>query len=196
MSGERSRQRRAVVKNALLWGAAWGLAGGGIIALLTLLSPGPGVHSLLERLGATLLAGVAWGVRFGVVGSVVGTLFATALRLSYRGRRLGQISVGRFTLLGAVVGGVGVPLYLQLMNVLTGGRMIAWGLVRFDTVLGVVFGAAAAAGSILVARRAGGKLQGDDPGELEPAPDSGRLAEGSAGSTAWNRKKDGHQVGR
>jgi hypothetical protein len=195
MSEDRSRQWWAVVRSALTWGAAWGIAGGGIIAVLTLFSPGPGVESLVERLGMTLLAGASWGFRFGVVGAVVGTLFATALRLGYRGRRLAQINPVWFTLLGAVVGGAGVPLFLQLMNVLTGGSTIAWGLVRFDAILGAVFGAVAAGGSILLARRAGEQEPDqlnavtDDPDRLTAGPMDGS-------SSAWIRKEDEQRLRR
>ena len=56
--------------------------------------------------------------------------------------------------LGAVVGGVGVPLFLQSMNVLTGDGPIAWGLVTDDAIWAMLFGGVAAAGSILLARRA------------------------------------------
>ena len=79
--------------------------------------------------------------------------FASVIRLSYRGRRLADISPVRFAMLGAVVGGAGVPLYLQMMNVLFGDGPIAWGLVLDDALWASVFGAAAAAGSILLARR-------------------------------------------
>jgi len=151
---DRFRQVRAAARNAVTWGAAWALAGGGIAAVLTLFDPGPGVASLAGRLGAAALAGLSWGVRFGVAGAVVGTIFATVIRLAFRGRRLADISPVRFAILGAVVGGVGVPLFLQMMNVLSGDGPIAWGLVLDDAPWATVFGAAAAAGTILLARRA------------------------------------------
>lgn len=85
----------------------------------------------------------------GTAGAVVGTVLSVVIRLGYRGRRLGDIDPLRFGMLGAVVGGVGVPLYLQTMNVL--------------------FGAAAAAGSILLARRADALPHGPSPDRLERA---------------------------
>ena len=60
----------------------------------------------------------------------------------------------RFAILGAVIGGAGVPLFLQTMNVLSGDGLIAWHLVLDDAVWAAPFGAAAAAASILLARRA------------------------------------------
>ncbi len=154
MTDDRSRTLRAVLRTAALWSVAWGIAGGAIVATLSLFDPGPGVESLSERLGLAVLAGVSWGVRFAIAGAVIGTVFSTVIRFGYRGRRLADIKPVRFALLGAVVGGVGVPLFLQAMNVLADGRPIAWGLVTDDSVWASVFGAVVAAGSIMLARRA------------------------------------------
>ena len=125
MTEDKSRTLRAILRTAALWSAAWALAGGGIMATLTLINPGPGVESLVERLGVAVFAGISWGVRFGLAGAVIGAAFSTVIRLGYKGRRLADIDPVRFGLLGAVVGGVGVPFYLQAMNVLTGGHLIA-----------------------------------------------------------------------
>lgn len=154
MTDDRSRTLRAVLRTAMLWSAAWALAGGAIMATLALFDPDPGIESLPERLGMTVFAGVAWGVRFGLAGAVIGAVFSSVIRLGYRGRRLADINPVRFALLGAVVGGVGVPLFLQTMNVLSDGRPIAWSLVTDDAVWATVFGGAVAAGSIMLARRA------------------------------------------
>ena len=167
MTDDRRRTLRAILRTAMLWSAAWAVAGGGIVAILTLFNAGPGVESLPERLGVAVFAGVAWGVRFGLAGAVIGALFSSVIRLGYRGRRLADINPVRFALLGAVVGGVGVPLYLQTMNVLTDGRPIAWNLVTDDAVWATVFGAAVAAGSILLARRAERLGPGARPEALE-----------------------------
>jgi hypothetical protein len=154
MTDDRSRTLRAVLRTAMVWGAAWAVAGGAITGALSLLNPGPGVGSLAGRVGMAVVASISWGVRFGIAGVVIGALFSSIIRLSYQGRRLADINPVRFALLGAVVGGVGVPLFLQTMNVVTGGSPIAWGLVTDDAVWATVFGAAVAAGSILLARRA------------------------------------------
>ncbi len=154
MSENNGRRWRAVLRNALTWGAAWALAGGVLVGVLALFSPEPEIESLAGRLGVAVLAGGMWGVRFGIAGAAMGTLFSTVVRFGYRGKRLADISPGRFALLGAVVGGVGVPLFLQTMNVLSGDGPISWGLVLDDAPWAAAFGAAAAAGSILLARRA------------------------------------------
>jgi hypothetical protein len=147
------RRLRAMLGTAITWGAAWAAAGGALITAIALFNPSPGIESLVERLGMALLSGLAWGVRFGIAGAVMGTIFSSVIRFRYRGRRLADISPVRFAMLGAVVGGVGVPLYLQAMNVLFGDGPIAWGLVTDDALWAALFGAAAAGGSILLARR-------------------------------------------
>ncbi len=168
MNDEQRRTARAILRTAVLWGGAWAVAGGGLIALLTVFSPGPGVASAAGRLGMAALAGIGWGLRFGLAGFVIGSIFSSVIRLGYRGKRLAEINPVRFALLGAVVGGVGVPLYLQTMNVLSGGHPIAWGLVTDDAVWATVFGAAVAAGSILLARRADTLPAGPRQEELAP----------------------------
>ena len=166
MTDDTSRTLRAILRTAVVWSAAWALAGGAIIAALTVFNAGPGVESLPERLGLAVMAGIGWGVRFGLAGAVIGAAFSTIIRLGYRGRRLADINPVRFALLGAVAGGVGVPLYLQAMNVLTGGRLIAWNLVTDDAVWASVFGAIVAAGTILLARRADALAPGPSRDEL------------------------------
>ena len=167
MTDDRSRTLRAILRTAMLWSAAWALAGGAIMATFALFDPDPRIESLPERLGMTVFAGVAWGVRFGLAGAVIGAVFSAVIRVGYRGRRLADINPARFALLGAVVGGVGVPLYLQTMNVLSDGRPIAWGLVTDDAVWASVFGAAVAAGSIMLARRADRLPPGSHQEQLE-----------------------------
>ena len=171
MSDNRNRRWRAVLRTALTWGAAWGVAGGALIGTLTLFDPTPEIDSIPGRLGIAVLAGAMWGVRFGMIGAVMGTVFSSIIRLRYRGKRLADISPVRFGLLGAVVGGVGVPLFLQTMNVLSGDGPIAWGLVTDDGLWASVFGAAAAAGSILLARRADASVAGSSAHDEVDAAD-------------------------
>lgn len=175
MSDHTFRRRRAVLRTALTWAAAWAAAGGALVTAVSVFDPNPAIESLPERLGLALMSGVAWGVRFGVAGAAIGAAFSVAVRFGYRGRRLADIHPGRFALLGAIVGGVGVPLFLQLMNVLSGDGPIAWGLVTDDGVWAAVFGAAAAAGSILLARRAEVLPPGSEAAALGRGDDAGAL---------------------
>jgi hypothetical protein len=151
------------------------------------INPGPGVDSLVERLGIAVLGGIALGVRFGLAGAVIGALFSTALRVAYRGRRLADIKPVRFAMLGAVVGGVGVPLYLQAMNVLSGSGPIAWGLVVDDAVWATPFGAAVAAGSILLARRADALPEGARHELLDGVDDQGGMSAAGGRETVVHR---------
>jgi hypothetical protein len=66
------------------------------------------------------------------------------------------------------------------MNVLFGDGPIAWRLVRDDAVWATVFGAAAAAGSILLARRADARSAGADHGRVDETPSLDALSEGAA----------------
>jgi hypothetical protein len=177
-----------VLGNAAVWAAAWAAAGGAIVAAIALFSPDPRIESLPERVGMALFAGVAWGVRFGIAGAVIGTLFAAVIRYGYFGRRLADIDPVRFTLLGAVVGGVGVPLYLQAMNVLSGSGMISWGLVTDDAVWATVFGAGAAAGSILLARHAEALRGGPQPGRLEDSDELDGLPAAGSWETTYSQR--------
>ena len=169
MSDDRSRSLRAVLRNAVTWGAAWAVAGCVLVAAVSLFDPDPGIESLVERVGLAILSGLAWGVRFGIAGAVIGAVFASVIRLGYRGRRLADIDPLRFAMLGAFVGGVGVPLYLQTMNVLFGDGPIAWGSVTDDALWATPFGAAVAAGSILLARRVDALPHAPLPDQLERA---------------------------
>jgi hypothetical protein len=174
MSDGGFRRLRAALRNAVAWGVAWAIAGGALVTAVGLFDPDPRIESLPERLGLAVASGVLYSVRFGIVGAVIGGVFSSAIGLAYRGRRVADISAVRFGLLGAVIGGVGVPLYLQLMNVLSGGP-IAWGLVLDDGVWAAAFGGVAAAGSILLARRADRLGSGSHPDQLGGANEPNAL---------------------
>ena len=190
LSDERSWPIRAVLRNALTWGAAWAAVGGAITFLLGLFTSNPAVESLPERLGLAVAGGIAWGVRFGVAGAVIGTLFSTAIRLAWRGRRIADIHPLRFALLGAVVGGAGVPLYLQIMNILSGSGPLPGDLVLTDAVLGVVLGAAVAGGSILLARRADPLAAGSEQGRIGGPRRSDGLAAGARRESPLLERED------
>ena len=179
MSDDRLRILKAVLKNALLWGLACGALGGALVGIIALFDPSPAIESLPERLGTALFAAAAWGVRFGVWGGAIGALFALALRFGFRGRRLAELSSLRFALIGAVIGGAGVPLLLQGMNVLFGGGPIAWNLVTDDGVFGAVFGGIAAGGTILLARRAAAPPSESGQDLLETPDAFGGMEQGS-----------------
>jgi hypothetical protein len=190
MIDDRFRHLRAVFRNAVTWGIAWAVAGGALITALSLFDPRPEVESLVERLGMATLSGMAWAIRFGIAGAVIGTVFSSVIRFGYRGRRLADINPVRFAMLGAVVGGVGVPLFLQTMNVLSGDGPVAWRLVLDDAPWATVFGAAAAGGSILLARRADALAHGPGRDQLEHVDASdGQLAAGQRETSIPERSR-------
>lgn len=195
MTNEPALPIRATLRNALTWAAAWAVAGGTITGIVGLFDPNPGIESLPERIGLALFGAVGWGVRFGIAGAVIGTLFSTAIRLTYRGRRLRDIDPVRFALLGAVVGGAGVPLYLQMMNLISGGAPLAWNLVSTDAVIGAVLGGAFAGGSIVLARRGTGAGPGSEPDRLDDAAPLAGLPADPLGE-APNPERLGEHAGR
>jgi hypothetical protein len=70
MPDHRFPRPRAVLRTAVLWGAAWGTAAGALVAAISLFDPGLGVDSLAGRLGMALVAGIAWGARVGLACAV------------------------------------------------------------------------------------------------------------------------------
>jgi hypothetical protein len=148
MIGEsKLRQLRAMVRNAVVWGVAWGAA-----AFVTILT--------LRTIGVMVPAHIRWydalgmAIRFGVVGGLAGVAFASAIRFFYRGKRLSDISLMRFTIGGALLGGVGVPLLMETMSVLTGGGLVPWSLIQTDALFAGLFGGLAAGGSLKLAQLA------------------------------------------
>jgi hypothetical protein len=153
MSDSPFRTIKAILKTAFAWGFVLGAVSGVLIGGYVLIFAGPGVESLPERIGEALFAGVGMGTRFAVAGFVLGTFFATLLRLSFRGKRIADLHPGKFALIGAVVGGVGIPLFYQFLNVISGGP-IPWSLLTDDIVWAAIVGGAGAASTIWIARRA------------------------------------------
>jgi hypothetical protein len=138
------RRVRAVLRNALVWGAVWAAAPAAVFIGLRL----------------TGIAGsVSWhdgfglAARFGIVGFVAGAAFSTVVGFAYRGRRLADMSWWRFGIAGGVVTAIFVPLFLQTMNLVTGGHIVPWHLVLDDSIWTGILGAVAAGGSLKFAQR-------------------------------------------
>jgi hypothetical protein len=162
------RRLRGAIGNALLWGAGFAAFGAATLVVLYLAGV---VHGRFSWLG---LLGMA--VKFGVWGVVAGGAFASVVRLLYRGRRVASISWVRFGVIGGLVTGAFVPLFMQLMNLLSGDGMVAWRLVLDDAVWAAVFGAVAAGGSMWLAQRARGHEPASSPDRLDDAARRGHLA--------------------
>lgn len=158
-----ARRLRSAVVNAVTWGAAWGT-----FAFITML--------VLRAVGVvepevTALDALGMSIRIGIAGGVMGLVFAGLVRLLYRGRRLADISAVKFGLAGGLLGGVGVPLFIQTMRVLSGEALIDFDLIRLDTVYSAAFGFFAAGGSMKLAQLAESRSphlsEGERPAELD-----------------------------
>ena len=161
MAGDNDyRPLRGTLGNAAVWGLGFfllGLAAFAIMRLVGTLSP-----------SVSVLDAVGMSIKFGVMGVIAGAVFATIIRLVYRGRRLSDINWVRFGVFGGIATGIFVPCFLQLMNVLTGGEGVPWHLLSDDAVWSTLFGAVVAGGSLRLAQHAEA---------LAPARDTDRLNE-------------------
>ncbi len=144
------RRLRGAFGNALVWGAGWfaaALAAFGALRVVGILTV-PWADVLVTASKA------------GIIGSVAGGAFSSVIRLLYHGRRLSEISWVRFGIGGGVVAGLFVPVFLQLMNWLSGDGLVPLELVLDDGLLAAVFGGAAAGGSLKLAQRVDTSLPG------------------------------------
>ena len=146
MSHDTFRRLRAALRNALLWGLGWSAAGLGVLLLLGVLGRLPDANAWLEGLGIVVKLGI-WGVFAGIA-------FAGVMRLLYHGRRLSDINWVKFGILGGIATGIFVPLFMQVLNIISGDGPVAWHLVTDDAVWATAAGALAAGGSLKLAQRA------------------------------------------
>ena len=165
MPSDAIRALRGALRNAALWGFAWGTAGFVLwtgLRVMGLLPPEAGLRA------AAFLA-----TRLAVAGGVAALAFSAVVRLAYRGRRLREINWVKGGLLAGLVTGLAFPLFLQAMNLLSGDGLIAWSLVLDDGPLVGVLAAVAAGGTLKLAQRMEA-LAPDSPDEALDAgsPDS------------------------
>jgi hypothetical protein len=140
------RRLGGVIKNAVVWGAAWfGLA---VVTMSVLRLTGAVTTS-----GFWLLDAIGIGIKVGVMGGIAGSAFAGFISLLYRGQRLSQINWVRFGIGGGVLAGFFVPTFMITANLLTGGEIPAFANIDEDIVLATVFGAITAGGSMWLAQR-------------------------------------------
>lgn len=136
---------RAVARNAIIWAAGWAAVPTTVFTTLKLIGIIP--DSVSWKIGFSLAA------RFGFIGFVAGTIFSTVVGFAYRGRRLAEINWVKFGLAGGAITAVAVPLFLQMMNLLADGHIIAWHLVLDDSLWTGGLGAVIAGGSLKFAQR-------------------------------------------
>ena len=151
------RRLRGALGNALVWGVGWFTAG--LVLFATLRLAGIVSSPWTEVLE---LAGKA-----GIIGGIAGGAFSSVIRLLFHGRRLSEISWVRFGIIGGVVTGLFVPLFMQTMNLLSGDGLVPWELVLDDALLTAVFGGAAAGGSLKLAQLGDALLPGRSQDQLD-----------------------------
>jgi hypothetical protein len=180
------RRLRGAVGNAVVWGLGWTTLGLVVAAAGKVAGVFP--LSWLDTIGVA--------VRFGIVGGIAGGAFSLAIGLLYRGRRVSELSPVRFGIGGGIVAGVFVPAFLQAMNLLSGGGMIAMKYVLDDGLWSALFGAVAAGGSVLLAQRARTRLpvaSQDPPGRLQagnPLASTGERDARRENAPAWRSAED------
>ena len=155
MSDENKPSRlRGIFKNAVVWGAGWGVLGTAVASIIRLTDNLP--------LWQAILDGIGMGVRIGVVGGITGAAFAAFISAAYRGKRLSEIHWLKFGLGGLILGGLFVPAFLETMSLLSGGGFVPFNLINDDMVMSALFGGITAAGTMLIAQR------GEDSPETTP----------------------------
>jgi hypothetical protein len=163
------RRLRGALGNAVVWGGGWFAIGLVLFATLR----------LIGVLSWPWVEVLEYAVRAGILGGVVGGAFSVFIRLFYHGRRLTEISWVRFGIGGGVFAGLGLPLFLQAMNFLSGDGFVAWNLLLDDAILTTFLGGAAAGGSMKLAQLADRTLQaGTAPVEEVPKARSNWLESG------------------
>jgi hypothetical protein len=139
------RRIRGALGNALVFAIGWTIAG---FATWVVLRQARIIPPL------SVIDGIGMSIRVGVMGFITGAAFPSIMRLAYRGKRLSEISWVRFGIVGGIVTGLFVPVFMQTMNVLSGDGMVPMSLIGDDILLATVFGAGMAALSLKLARYA------------------------------------------
>ncbi len=152
------KRLRAAAGTAVVWGAGWAALGFAAFAALKV------TGNLSDS--ALWIDSILVAARFGFMGGIVGGAFSAFIGLLYRGRRLSQIRPARFGIGGGIMAGLFVPVFLQTMNLLSGGGLVPMQYVLDDGLMAAVFGAVAAGGSLMLAQRAQGML----PGGIQARP--------------------------
>ena len=143
IGGNIIRRVGGVVRNGVVWGAAWfglAMAGFGILEIVT-----DNQVSLLDAIGMS--------IRIGIVGGLTGGAFAAFISFFYRGRRLSEISPVRFGIGGALVALTFMMAWLGLGNLLTGGSVPPWEDINSDLLFATLFGGISAGASMWLAQR-------------------------------------------
>ena len=142
------RRLRGVLVTAFLWAAVWGPLGC-LIAVALVLSSRAQVVGL--SFGNAMLAVLAF---YGLWGTVSGGVFAVALSIAERQRRIEELSMGRVALWGAV-GGAALPAIGSVAIILTGhARQLPLQIAVLFAIASLL-GSLCSAATLALARRGG-----------------------------------------
>ena len=131
------RKMRGALGIAATWGAAWAIIGAGLSVITGMIDP-PSIDAGEGpfRIGAL----------FGAIGAISGFAFGLVMSMTERRRSIGDLSIGRAALWGAL-GAAALPLLTTMNNSLL--------------IIVCPLGAAFAATSVALARRALPRLESD-----------------------------------
>jgi hypothetical protein len=141
----RFRRLKGAIGNAFVFAAGWSIT---FFIVWLLLRQARFVPDL------SILDGIGMSIRVGFMGFITGAVFPIFMRYVYRGRRLSEISAGKFALVAGIITGLFVPTLMQATNILSGDGMVAFALIRMDIVMVAAFGALAAGVSLKLAQYA------------------------------------------
>ena len=145
MADEQKPSRwRGIIKNAVVWGAGWGVLGTAVATVFRLNDN--------IKLPFALLDGIGMGVRIGFMGGIVGAVFAAFISIAYRGKRISEINWLRFGLGAFILAGLFVPTFIQVMRLLTGGGLAPFSDINGDMLYSALFGGITAAGTMKLAQ--------------------------------------------
>jgi hypothetical protein len=154
---------RGWIGNAVIWGVGWALATIPISGLLWVMGYGYLVLPLAPRIAGTLFS----------MGFVAGGTFSTYLSLAYHNKDLAELRPGRFAMVGAVFGGLLVPIFGTVPGLLPGLGMMLGGSFYQATgaavVLAGVLGGGTAFSTVKIAQGAALGPGSEGMEELESA---------------------------
>ncbi len=156
------RRVRAVLGNAVVWGAGWFAAGMVVLTGFTIADGGFAAVSWIPILKSA--------AKFGVVGAISGGAFSSFILLRYQGRRLASINWVRFGLGGGLVTGLFVPAFIVVMRLVSGDPFLPVRALVSNGILGAVLGGTAAGATLKLAQVADRLLPrkaDDEPDLLE-----------------------------
>lgn len=153
------RRLRGAISTALVWGIGWAMLG--FAATLAMRLTGI-VDAPVSELDA---AGI--GLKIGVGGGIAGAAFSAFIAVTYRDRRIQDISWLKFGVGGAVVTALSITAFVQGASLLGGSGLVPWRYMNPTLGMFAVFGFSVAAISMKLAQLATSQSAGREEIPLE-----------------------------